>query len=187
MTKACTGCCETKPLTDYHRQKGGKYGRQAQCKTCRKAHQAEYDAKPEVKARQAEYYAENRDRVRWQQAEHYAENPDIWWESSFRQRALKYGFDYLIPSMQKVTREDLISIHGDKCKHCGGPFESADHWPIPVSQGGHHAAYNMVPSCMDCQRRTWCAYKPGSTADNTASSSSNTTNTDTTTKENTNA
>lgn len=160
MIRECTKCGDTKPLDEYHRSKSGKLGRHTHCKTCRSA-------------RRTERYTQNRESVRAQQREYSAANPELSWESGFRERALKYGFGYLIPSMQKVTREDLIRIHGDRCKHCGGPFESADHWPIAVSQGGHHAAYNMVPSCMDCQRRTWRAYKP----------STNTT-TDTTTKEN---
>lgn len=184
MTKTCTKCGDTKPLDAFYRNKSGRDGRVARCKPCVLAQKAEYDARPEVKARRAEYLAANSESIRSRQAaysaEHYAANPEVYWESEFRQRALKYGFGYLVPSMQRVTREDLISIHGDKCKHCGGPFESADHWPIPVSQGGHHAAYNMVPSCMDCQRRTWRAYKPSTTAaTHTATSSSHTLNKET--------
>lgn len=193
MTKACTKCGEVKPLSEYSRDRRLRDGKRAVCKPCactstrkwyaenrehaaeyrsenrerraednarwcdenrdyRTRYAAEYRARPEVEARRVEYAAEYR-----------AANPHIGWESEFRQRALKYGFGYLVPSMQKVTREDLIRIHGDKCRHCSGPFESADHWPIPVSQGGHHAAYNMVPSCMDCQRRTWRAYNTSNT------------------------
>ena len=32
--RTCTGCDETKPLTEFYKQKNGKHGRYALCKVC---------------------------------------------------------------------------------------------------------------------------------------------------------
>lgn len=41
-SKTCTGCGETKPLQDFHRQKAGKHGRSSKCILCRKAYYKGY-------------------------------------------------------------------------------------------------------------------------------------------------
>ena len=38
MEKQCTGCGETKLLSEYHKKKTGKYGRDSKCKVCVKAY-----------------------------------------------------------------------------------------------------------------------------------------------------
>ena len=38
MEKTCTKCGETKLLSEYHKQKAGKYGRCTKCKVCKKAY-----------------------------------------------------------------------------------------------------------------------------------------------------
>lgn len=198
MTKQCRGCGETKPLDEYYRRVDSGDGLNPRCKACiaksnaaryRKnrearldyqaeyreanrdrirAHKAEYYARPEVKARRAEYDAEYRARpdVKARRADRLEAKPEIQWEYEFRRRARNYGFDYLIPSMQSFTREDLVWLHGDKCYHCGGEWTELDHWPIPVAQGGMHGLFNAVPSCVPCNR-------PGRTVTrlNTATSS----------------
>ena len=122
-----------------------------------KEHRAKYRARPEVKARQAEYEARAETKARRAEygAEHKANHPHIGWESYYRQRARAYGFDYLIPSLQSFTREDLIWLHGDRCYHCGGDWDQLDHWPLAISQGGMHALFNAVPSCANCNQRSW--------------------------------
>lgn len=74
--KTCTKCKIEKPLDEYHRQKAGKYGRRGECKTCVSVQRAEYNARPEVKARQALLYAENKEGVLSRQAE-YRARPDV--------------------------------------------------------------------------------------------------------------
>lgn len=131
-------------------------------------------SRPEARAKQAEYMrrwaSENREYVSDYRAKYYAANkaalseraaayrlanPHLKWESYYRERAEQYGFSHLIPSMQSFTREDLIWLHGDRCYHCGGDWDQLDHWPLAVSQGGMHALFNAVPSCADCNQRSW--------------------------------
>lgn len=112
----------------------------------------------EIRARQAEYRAENRDRLSAASREWYAANrsrvsarkastPHIQWESHYRARALRFGFE---PVIESFTREQLTARFGDSCVHCGGPFEHLDHYPVAVALGGKHSLDNCVPSCAEC-------------------------------------
>lgn len=60
QTKTCTGCGETKPLTEFHKYSRNKVdGRQPKCKTC----QAAYHSSDERKAqRKAAYHADDKGR-----------------------------------------------------------------------------------------------------------------------------
>jgi 5-methylcytosine-specific restriction endonuclease McrA len=49
----------------------------------------------------------------------------------------------------RFTRDDVVATYGDACFYCDGPFESLDHY-VPIAAGGHHAVYNVRPSCMGC-------------------------------------
>ena len=58
MEKKCTKCGETKLLSEYHKQKGGKYGRHAKCKVCKsltdkKYHQTEVGKATQKAAKKA--------------------------------------------------------------------------------------------------------------------------------------
>ena len=151
-TKCCTKCGETKPLDEFHRDKRSKDGRVTRCKSCVKAYQAEWRERSEVQAHAAEWYSQNRDAILKRKAEHYQSNPHLWWEYAYRQRARAYGVE---PRVVSFTREALVERYGDRCFHCGGPFESLDHWPQIVSRGGEHSLENCRPSCMNCQQLSW--------------------------------
>lgn len=36
------------------------------------------------------------------------------------------------------------------CFHCGAPATSADHYPVPRSEGGADALDNLVAACLPC-------------------------------------
>ena len=176
--KPCTVCGTVKPLDEYHRNKRKKDGRDPNCKACAKAYyqanrarvraykaayraenreaiserMAEYRARPEVKARKAEYNAENRERDLAQSAKYRASNPHVAWEYNYRRRAIGYGFE---PVIESFTKDELIERHGDRCFHCGGEWSETDHYPTPVSRGGHHTLETVVPSCKPCNQRSW--------------------------------
>jgi hypothetical protein len=50
MEKTCTKCGKTKLLSEYYKQKAGKYGRDARCKVCRKEKRKAYDQSEKRKA-----------------------------------------------------------------------------------------------------------------------------------------
>lgn len=137
--KTCSKCGETKPLDEFHKYKRSKDGRVPRCKDCRRAEASEY-------------HSQNRETLLAYKAEYYQSNPHLWWEYTYRQRARAYGFE---PRVSSFTRGELIEAHGDRCVHCGGPFESLDHWPQPISRGGDHSLTNCRPSCMNCQQLSW--------------------------------
>lgn len=127
-----------------------------------RARKSAYNKKPEVKARAAAYYAENRERILEQGRQYYAENreqtiertrkyysenPHVYWESWYRRRAKRYGTE---PVVESFTREELVERYGDKCAHCGGPFEELDHFPVAIVHGGAHTLENCKPSCAAC-------------------------------------
>lgn len=132
--KTCTKCHETKSEDAYHRDRTKRDGRTSRCRTC-----------------VADYCATNADKRRARSAVQYQATPNINWESTYRMRARKYGFE---PVMKPFTRAELIARHGDACAHCGGPFEDLDHYPVPVALGGPHSLDNCVPSCIPCNRST---------------------------------
>ena len=169
--KTCTKCGETKPLDEYHRRKRAKDGRESRCKACKRAYKFEWYAtnRDAILVRHDEYRAVNSDTILAQRvayrsrpevkamrarytAEYKADRPHVGWEWRYSKRARAYGFD---PRVSSFTMGELIEAHGDRCVHCGGPFESLDHYPQPISRGGEHSLTNCRPSCMNCQRYSW--------------------------------
>lgn len=183
-TKTCTKCGVEKPLDQYHRNKSRKDGRASQCGECARASHADYRSRPEAKAakaaydakyreanrgrklaQDAAYYLANRETMLAQMAEraarpevkaaraaYLAANPHLGWESQARGRARRYGLQITV---QHFTREQLIDRYGDQCFHCGREFEELDHYPTPISRGGHHVIDNCKPSCVSCNRLSW--------------------------------
>ena len=167
-TKLCSKCGEVKSLDQFHRDKSSKDGRVPRCKRCRQIDKAEYYSqnRETLLAYQTEYYSQNRDAVRALKAErharpevkarhaeymaeYYQANPHIWWEHAYRKRARAYGFD---PRVSSFTRGELVERYGDQCFHCGTPWTEIDHHPVPVAHGGPHTIENTKPSCADCNR-----------------------------------
>ena len=133
------------------------------------ARKAEYNARPDVRRRHLEsfatYYVENRDRIKAYKSEYYeanrdsilardaeyaAANPHVAWKAGAVARAKRYGFDITV---EDFTKADVINTYGNKCWHCGGPFEELDHYPVPCAHGGHHVIENVKPSCITCNAK----------------------------------
>lgn len=178
MEKQCSKCGAVKLLDEFYRHKRMSDGRSARCKVCVREDQAEQYAKnPEparerarrwraenldwVRKRDAryrsengdklkDYYLANRDRIRQRRKVYVAENPHIFWENEYRRRASKYGFE---PVIESFTKGELIARWGDKCFHCGGPFDELDHWPLAVVHGAAHTLESCRPSCISCNRK----------------------------------
>ena len=117
------------------------------------AQQAKHRARPEVKARMAEYYA--RPEVKARKAEYRQAHPEIWWESQYRLRSQRFGFE---PVVDHFTRAELIAKWGDACYLCGGEWDQLEH-VTPVSRGGEHSLDNCRPACEPCNRRAWAEYR----------------------------
>ena len=160
--KQCAKCGDEKPREQFHRKASSTDGLQSACKACRLAHAGDYYARnaDRINARARDSYAANaeqrraekaryREANRGRSAVYRAANPHLWWESNYRDRAIRYGFE---PSVESFTRAELIARYGDACAHCGGPFTELDHFPVPVALGGPHNLDNCVPACLPCNR-----------------------------------
>ena len=62
QTKTCTKCGEEKPVTEYHKQKRGKYGVTSKCKVCISEIDREYRSRPEFQEKNREYQRKYRQR-----------------------------------------------------------------------------------------------------------------------------
>lgn len=180
MEKTCSKCQEAKPLDEFYRDRKKAFGRQAICKACVLAQQAEYRARdsvkqatsermseynkrPDVQERARQYVLENEDKIRAYRREYHASN---------RERLLRQARKYHLesphvgwmatyrfrsrrsgntPVVIPFTKDELISKYGDCCYYCGGSFDELDH-RIPVSVGGEHSLDNCRPSCLPCNR-----------------------------------
>ena len=169
-TKVCTKCGETKPLGEYYKQKGGKYGVRGDCKVCLSVAKAKYYAAnaEKIRSRRAKYRAENPEKVRaavakWQaenperlkasQAKYFRANPDKFRAKCQRYRAKKRN---AAGDWSAADWKAKLEYYGYRCRYCGihksdtneGWLE-ADH-AIPLSQGGTNFISNIVPACKSC-------------------------------------
>ena len=148
--RTCSECGETKPLDEYHRNKNSRDGRRSRCKTCRRSEKREYYTanRETLLERRAEYYA--RPEIKARVAEYHAAHPHVSWVKGYQRRAKRYGFE---PVVEPFTKDELVARWGDACAHCGGPFEQLDHFPVAVINGGTHTIENCRPSCAPCNAK----------------------------------
>lgn len=134
--KACTRCLEWQPLTRFAKHKTCAGGRRNACHTC--AGRQAYTNNPKRCIAQAR---------RWQTA-HPVKAKLIRKAADARRRGWMGG--------DKIEPEALTALfeqHGWKCAYCAtAPAESIDH-VVPLSRGGAHAIENILPACLDCNRR----------------------------------
>lgn len=148
-SKVCTVCEQVKPFSEFYSDKRRLDGRRSECKKCaNKQNRASYRKnKVTATATKRVYYQQNKQWLNELSAKYYRENPHVHWESSYKRRALRHGH---VPYVESFTSDELIARYGDKCFHCGGPFEQLDHYPVPVADNGVHTLDNCKPSCTDC-------------------------------------
>ncbi|GAB4000773.1 hypothetical protein GCM10028807_54710 [Spirosoma daeguense] len=115
-TKTCSKCSYEKLLTEFHKQKRGKYGVRSICKTCSANHRKEYCSNPEIKKRhrleQAQWRKDNPNRAKeinrksWRKhsatlnktrRERYVSDPD------FRAKSIEYDKRYKESGRRSAT------------------------------------------------------------------------------------
>ena len=111
MTKRCSKCGQTKPISDFHLDSANKDGRASNCKPCRKALAAKRWKSPEAHKRQSER------RARWNNA-----HPRKRMVSAMRPRAKKRGIpfnlkytDFVIPDICPALGIPLFRGNGQVC------------------------------------------------------------------------
>ena len=148
-TKTCTGCGETLPLADYHRNAKSIDGHWTRCKPCTLARtKAYYETNREVHlARKKVYHAE-----KWATDHEYRD----------RRRAAKTRYHRLLASAKSepYTRQEIFARDGWVCGICDEPVDpdlrapdpksaSIDH-VVPLSLGGDDTPANVRLAHLGC-------------------------------------
>ena len=157
-TKRCPKCAETKPVSEYYKDKQRKDGISGHCKECRNAWNRSKRGRELRNKAQAKYQQTEKGKAtltkgvaRYQSSEKGKATKR---KTSHTRRARLKNVE-----VQSFTEEDLKmfwlsqNILYDECYYCGknmdGKYEHLDHY-IPISKGGGHTMVNLRPSCACC-------------------------------------
>jgi len=73
-------------------------------------------------------------------------------------RARKNGATKLVP-FTPAQWQEVLDFYIGRCAYCRKAQATDMEHVVPLADGGHHALYNLVPSCAPCNRRkgahTW--------------------------------
>ena len=160
--KQCSKCGETKPITEYHRDKNTKDGYVQSCKSCVKIKSQKwlennrqynklkckqnYNAKPqEYKNRTLKWFKENPDLKKANDKKYQIEHPEVYRLSRHRYKTRK-----LQNGVFDISKKEWQKIYSSPCIYCGSTEKiQADH-VIPIAKGGTHSIGNLVPACQPC-------------------------------------
>lgn len=76
MIKICSVCKIEKDISEFHRQKRGKYGVIGKCKLCTKEYLFNYNKRPETKRKKKIFYIKNKEKIKQQHADMYIKNKE---------------------------------------------------------------------------------------------------------------
>ena len=147
-SKRCPKCEETKPLTDFYKDKSRKDGYEYICKTCRKARNVQsYEDNREGRiAHMVQYKRENRGVVLEQERRHNRKHPEV-----HRAARIRYFTARGYEDFPTEIVKEVIAVSGGICPYCDKPFTGGhiDH-VIPVSKGGTNDRKNLAYVCARC-------------------------------------
>lgn len=152
-------------------------------KTCRRGHEHKEDRCPRCyKKWYREWFCKNAERIREESRESYIENAETYKTRSNRWRANNpdYTLAYRLShperwqeasEKRKLAKQErgesfspeqllqVLEFYDGLCAYCEErPYEDWDHI-VPLSRGGWHAVWNLVPACKSCNGRkhakTW--------------------------------
>lgn len=118
--------------------------------------------KDDTAVRNREYRKNNRESRKAYNRVWNAEHPEAAQDYHRQYRALHPEINRLMASRRRArekgvphedwTREQVVSLYGNRCYLCGGPYEHTDH-VIPLVKGGWDVLANLRPSCATCNLR----------------------------------
>lgn len=160
--KQCSKCGQTKPHSEYHRDKRSKDGYVQRCKPCVQIKskqwlennrqrniescKARYLANPESYKKRSKEWAINNPDLKAQTNRLYQiNNPHVYRATKQRRKIRKaQNGEYAI------SNKEWIKLYSSACIYCGSNKDiQADH-VIPIARGGTHGIGNLVPACKTC-------------------------------------
>ena len=149
-TKVCTKCGESKPLSEYHKHKAGRFGLAAVCDKCIAAKDRKYreENKEKVAAVHKKYYEANKEKIAAQKKKYGEENKDKIAAKSAKHRAIKASLPghYTAAEFTAICKK-----YNNRCLCCGKKRKlTADH-VVPITwKGSTNYISNIQPLCGPC-------------------------------------
>lgn len=149
LSKTCTKCKVTKPLTDFYKQAAGKFGVQSECKPCWKVRLAtDYQKNRQaVINRTAAYNIANRDAYNERRRKNHLERPELYLGAAQRRRARKNA-----GGVFRISNQELGRLYKKSCFYCGSTNEITMDHVVPLVRGGRHSIGNLVAACATCNK-----------------------------------
>ena len=142
--KTCSNCHIEKQPSDFRQRSKSIDGLQYICKSC--AHQCRTtfrgDNREAVRAKEAEYYKANAERIKSSRRQRYAVNPASGHVSWQKRRALKLN---AVGVLSPGLAGRLYKLQGGKCPCCKQPLGDDYHMDhiMPLSLGGTNTDDNI--------------------------------------------
>lgn len=139
--KQCTKCLSVKLLSDFPRDRRRVSGIGSHCKDCTAIRVKRWDQ-------------ENADRRTARARERYKSRPDVREKSHAQSKLAKYKRKAILKTaVADFTAEQWRQVkaaYKHRCAYCGERKPLTQDHVLPISQGGHHTASNIVPACRSC-------------------------------------
>jgi 5-methylcytosine-specific restriction endonuclease McrA len=180
--KCCARCHETKPLTEFHKNRKTRDGLKPYCKACCKAIDAVDYQKHREKRRAwgKEHYATHKDEYKARANAAYKSDKETWkrrvlkWNRANGDKRRVYGkrtrdrnpethrevwrrrharkMGTMVVRITPAMLAAKCAYWGNCCWVCSGPQEAIDHVK-PLNKGGAHILANLRPICRACNTR----------------------------------
>jgi len=149
--KLCPRCNETKPITEFPKDRSRPLGVFSYCKQCNYSHSRKWvlENKEQASEYLHDYRQKNLEKAREYGRDYsktrYQQNRELYRQYLRQRRARKRGgVPVTVTQMHNRVKEC-----GNQCVYCGGEYSHIDH-VYPISRGGHDVLGNLVPACATC-------------------------------------
>lgn len=168
-SKPCKKCGQVKNFSEFHRNTNIADGHKNSCKSCEsliykqyrlakprvltesqkqkdKERRKKHSQTPKFKAARANWYQNNKDRVREQTRSYRSSKPGLNAFYVRRYRARQKG-----NGVFAISHKEIEKLRLGSCFYCGNSKSkmTLDH-VIPINRGGRHSIGNLVSACQSC-------------------------------------